>query len=314
MEDQPASLPVSLPVSFNDGAIADLDAAERGFVLALLLTGGGDPAQAAAALTEPVATRCREAVLAIGALPRPERLRWMGLLARAALDPLPAGIEDIQEDVLRAALAPESASVIRLVAAQGPPTLQQAAASVLRARGMPPGAPDALAVSPHPAPGAVAELQRAVMTGIVPVPPVTPGTAVNRLGRRLSTLRPAELLAEVTAAGADLLGASLRGADSATLDRAAGRIGPGWSDRIRAAARADPEGPVDPASRLRAHALMAAVAPAENPQRTLERLGARDLGDRLGREDPGLVMAVGQRLPPDLRRELLAAADAAAAI
>jgi hypothetical protein len=54
-------------------------------------------------------------------------------------------------------------------------------------------------------------------------------------------------------------------------------------------------------------ALVAATTPAAHPRQTLERLGARALGDRLGREDPDLALAVAQRLSSELGQELLAA-------
>jgi hypothetical protein len=158
---------------------------------------------------------------------------------------------------------------------------------------------------------AVADLQRAVMTRIVPVPRVAKGASVVRLGRKLATLRLPDLLAELAVAGAELLGVSLRGADDITLKLAIDRAGATWSERVLGAARpiADAAGGAgDAALRVRARALAGATTPGDNPQRTLERLGARDLGERLAREDPDLVVSVAQRLPPDVRREFLQAA------
>ena len=157
----------------------------------------------------------------------------------------------------------------------------------------------------------VADLQRAVMTRIVPVPRLAKGASVRRLGRKLATLRLPDLLAELAVAGAELLGVSLRGADDITLKRAIDRAGATWSERILGAARTNTDAASDEddkALRVRARALAGATTPGDNPQRTLERLGARDLGERLGREDPDLVVSVAQRLPPDMRREFLAAA------
>jgi hypothetical protein len=300
------------PVTSLDFVLADLDATERGFVLGLLLGGEGEPTTTS--LAEPAATRCREAVLSIAQLPRAERVRWMGLLAREALAPLPPGIEDVAEDVLREALAPESASTIRVIAAQGPPVLRQAAAAMLSefpvAVAVEEGAERGAAVNKL-GPNAVADLQRAVMTRIVPVPPVAQGAKVKRLGRKLATLRPPDLLTELAISGADLLGVTLRGADEVTLKRAIARTGATYAERILGAARTSSDatgGADDMASRSRARALAGATTPGDNPQRTLERLGARDLGERLGREDPDLVVSVAQRLPRAVRLEFLAAA------
>ncbi len=299
------------PGAPDDSVLADLDATERGFVLGQLLGAENKPGATETNLAEPAATRCREAVQAIAELPRPERVRWIGLLAREALAPLPTGIEDVAEDILCEALTFESASTIRVVAAQGPPTLQQAAVAVLQRRARTAtdegdrGGPDALAAD------AVADIQRAVMTRIVPVPRVAKGASVVRLGRKLATLRLPALLAELAVAGAELLGVSLRGADDIMLKLAIDRAGATWSERVLGAARpiADAAGGAgDAALRVRARALAGATTPGDNPQRTLERLGARDLGERLAREDPDLVVSVAQRLPPDVRREFLAAA------
>ena len=296
----------------DDSDLADLDATERGFVLGLLLGAENEPGAMAANLAEPAATRCREAVQAIAELPRTERVRWIGLLAREALAPLPTGIEDVAEDILCQTLAFESPSTIRAVAEKGPPTVQQAAAAVLRHLSRTAtdagdlDGPDVLAAD------AVADIQRAVMTRIMPVPRVAKGASARRLGRKLATLRLPDLLAELAVAGAELLGVSLRGADDITLKRAIDRAGATWSERILGAARTNTHAAsveADKALRARARALASTTTPGDHPQRTLERLGARNLGDRLGREDPDLVVSVAQRLPPDLRRELLAAAQ-----
>jgi hypothetical protein len=307
--------------------LADLDGAERGLVLGLLAGGSDGGTSTAGVVAEPVGDRCADALKAIAMRPRAERVRLMGALAREALSPLPAGIERIHPDVLRRALEFESADTIRLIAAGATPTLRIAANAVLAARG------DADQIESH-APvaktlwgawaadaatddtdgdrtNATAELRRAVLSAIVAVPHLPPDVRPKRLGLRLLALPPDAILDEFTAAGADLLGASLGGSDAATIKRAAAHVGAPWSERILDAARAAVEAATDSDvnPRSRARMLVGTVVPGKNPRDTLDRLGVQALGDRLAREDPDLAVAVSQRLPPDLGRQLLLAAE-----
>ncbi len=301
-----------------DAQLADLDAADRGFVLGVLIAGTADAGDSAAvlALASPAGERCADAIRTIAALPRPERMRLLGLFAREALAPLPAGIEDVHPDALREVLRDESVETIRLITANGPSVLRAVGAAVIALRGAEEEtlnqgdqAQQRDQKSGTAPADAVADLQRAVLAPIVAVPPLPPGVEPRRFGRKLTALAPAALLTALTGAGADLLGASLRGADEETLKRAAAHTGAPWAERIVGAARAG-AGSTDAAtecSRDRARILVAATTPTGDPRQILERLGARAFGDRLQREDPDLALAVAQRLPSDLARELLAA-------
>lgn len=300
-------------------------------------------------LAEPSAGRCREAIRALANLARSERIRAIGLLAQESLSPLPAGLENVSPDLLRQILARESAPIIRLIGAPGAEPsaasspqlfLRQAAADLLRTLPDPEVGPGGRGPGVSPAttgvaPEVVTDLQRAVLAEIVAVPPLGPGAPVTRPGRRLGNLPPHELQAEVIAAGAALLGTSLQGCDEATLARAAAYLPRSLADLVIAAARPPSEAsPAEQqarvAARARARALVAMLARSSgvpgaadagapvnapepsSPERTLERLGAREIGERLGREDRELALSVGQRLRVDLRKELLRAAEIAA--
>jgi hypothetical protein len=299
-------------------------------------------------LAEPSAGRCREAIRALANLARSERVRAIGLLAQEALSPLPAGFESVSPDLLHGVLARESVPVIRLLGApgSGPSAasspqlfLRQAATDLLRTLPDPEVDPDGhgqemSSAMPGAPPEVVTELQRAVLAEIVAVPPLGPGAPVTRPGRRLGNLPPHELRAEVIVAGAALLGTSLQGCDEATLARAAACLPRSVADLVIAAAHPSSEAsPAEQqarmAARARARTLVALVARSSgaraedasarvnapdpsSPERTLERLGACEIGERLGREDPELALSVGQRLRADLRQELLRAAEIAA--
>ena len=124
-------------------------------------------------------------------------------------------------------------------------------------------------------------------------------------------MAPEALLSELTAAGAELLGISLQGAEPARIEHAAALAGPPWTERIRAAAHGQGFAATDggpPWTIKRARALLAATGPANTPLETLRRLGASALGARLRVDDPGLVPAVAQRLPAELAQWLRASA------
>lgn len=298
--------PTSPHVLFQ-AALQELDAAARGFVLgSILLANDNDgTSDDAAGLAEPAAGRCRHALSILNSLPRPERLRLVGALAREALAPVPAGIEDVYEDILEQALRDQAPFVIRLLAAQESPVLQRVAVTVLRQRGVPLADDDDTQALGDVAPEMAAEIQRAVLAGIVSVPQVTTAADASRDPRRWTTLPASQLLAELTKAGADLLGASLRGADDGTVTRAIAHVDPDWSQRVLDAVRA-PATSDETARCQRARQLTAGLVQEGGALDVLAFLGARDLADHLGQEDPDARLAIAQRLPPALRRELLA--------
>jgi hypothetical protein len=294
-----------------EAIVADLDATERGFVLGWLLSGSPQPTESlAAVLAPPTGERCARAAVAIAALAHPDRVWLTTRLARDALAPIPAGIENVHADTLREALRAEATETIQLMATDAPPVVRAACADALEGRpGTPPSPRHASVVAPE----VVADLQRAVLASIVAVPaqPLADQRS-SRWAYRLARLAPTEILTEVMRAGADLLGTSLQGADDATLRRAAAHLPPPWSERIIDRARergtTDKDADTTVPTRSEARALVAATPPAHDPLRTLARLGARALGDRLNREDPTLAVAVAQRLSAELSRELLLAA------
>src|SRR3569623_957762 len=87
-----------------DATLSSLDAVERGCVLGALLLGTAVDAGAAASRPPPSRERCAAALAALGALPRAERLRLTGGMAREAMAPLPAGLEAVPPEPLAAAL------------------------------------------------------------------------------------------------------------------------------------------------------------------------------------------------------------------
>lgn len=357
--------------------LTELDAAERGFVLGVLLLHPGGGVDLAAALAPPSDTRCSEVLDRIAALPRPERVKLTRLLAREAVAPIPAGIAEVDQAVLADLVRDEPPEILRLLAPTAPPPLRQAIAARLGSQvaGCPP-APDLPAgdASPEPAPifpllpvhqsaatevaastapvasihssagprgaGAaetlaaelVAELQRAVVSRIVPVYPAGQSTAaVPGTTRDLLALDRAGLRAELSRRGALVLGRSLRGAGRDMVLRAAALAGPPWADEILATAvppdtrermvgpgqqQEHEQGEDGPPGSDRAAALemVAATSPATDSRETVTRLGARAAGAHLIRDDDrGLggadqLRAVAQRLPPALGAELLSGA------
>jgi hypothetical protein len=240
--------------------LAELDAAERGFILAWLLSADSSQNTDALMITglaEPSAARCGALGEAARMLPRAERLRLVNLLAREALAATPDGLENVHAETFRELLHHESDWVVMLVAAHGPPPLRQAATEILaagrRVAGGPHFAPERqddatfarsiVAASPE----TVTQVLRAVLAPVVAVPAPSAGADMQpprRLALRLARLSPATLLEDVAMAGAVLLGTSLRGADADTLKRATAHVGAPWAEQVRrAAAPPAPDGP-----------------------------------------------------------------------
>lgn len=295
--------PESLPV-----LLAELDAGERGFVLGRLATVGPNDDLSDAVLAGAAGRRCAAVLAHVAALPRPERMHLLDVLGREGLDPIPAGTEHLHPDALRPLLQRESSATLAFFTADDvPPVLRETALAVLAER----QAGEAPAELPRGG-QAAQELRRAVLATVIPVAarPASAGPTARR-ALPLATLAPEMLLAELTAAGAELLGISLQGAEPARIDRAAAMAGPPWTERIRAAALGQgsvtPDG-APPWTRRRARALLAATGPAGTPLDTLRRLGASALGARLRADDPRLVPAVAQRLPAELAQCLRASA------
>ncbi|MEP6653084.1 MAG: hypothetical protein ABJA82_06975 [Myxococcales bacterium] len=289
--------------------LSELDAAERGFILARLLSAGaGEDMDTLVntGLAGASAARCAALGEAVRTLPRPERLRLVNLLAREALAPTPPGLENVHAETLRELLRAESDWVVMLVAAHGPPALRQTATAILAA-GPSVGSgrrfareqqdDGALARSILTAsPEAVTQVLRAVLAPVVSVPALTPGASQppRRLALRLAQASPAALLEEVAMAGAALLGTSLRGADADIVKRAMAHVGPPWGEQVRWAAaspaREGPstEGDTDPDEADdgdAAHAAAVTQASPADPVELAERALARHLVATTGPAD-----------------------------
>lgn len=278
--------------------LAELDAAERGFVLARLLSAGaGEDMDTLVntGLGGPSAARCAALGDAVRTLPRPERLRLVNLLAREAIAPTPPGLQNVHPETFRELLRGESDWVVMLVAAHGPPALRQTATAILAAgRGVGSGrnfAPQQenegaqirsiLTASPE----AVTQVLRAVLAPVVSVPDPTPGVnePPRRLALRLAQSAPAALLEEVAMFGAVLLGASLRGADAETVRRAMAHVGPHWDEQVRRAAASpagggpNADGDTDPDEGEASHPATVTQAAPVQPAQLAESALARHL-------------------------------------
>ena len=229
-----------------DAPLASLDAVERGFVLGALLLGTADDAGVTAPLPPPSRERCAAALAALAALPRAERIRLTGAMARDAMAPLPAGIEAVHPEQLAAALAGESTATVSLVARGAPRALRAALLQAGGAEHDPEATGDLMAGALEAGaldPSLVTELQRAALAPIAALPPRGDGP-IQRRALALLHQGPVALLAEAAEGGAALLGRRL----------------------------------------------------------------SEDEGEGLGTAD--VLLALAQRLPPNLGRVLLEAADA----
>jgi hypothetical protein len=189
-----------MPTPFS-ALLAELDATERGFVLGALLLGTADDVDVTAPLLSPSRGRCTEALDALRTLPRADRLRATGAMARDAMAAFPAGIENVAVEYLEEALAGEPAELLRVNARDAPGCVRLAAqrlsAELEETTAAGPGAavdlPRASDVTMD------AELQRAALAPIVAVPTSAP--APSRWALRLAALSPAALLAEAITEG-----------------------------------------------------------------------------------------------------------------
>jgi len=195
-------------------ALTELDGLERGFVLGALLAGAGDDPAFATSLPVPSRERCQQALAAIGALPRADRVRVTGVLAREARAVLPAGIQSVHSDHLRAALDEESLMLVRRLQSSWdddvPEAIRDATATwiaeqpaELEAEGP---ATTALPLR-EPDLELLTDVQRSVFAGLAEVPPPWQDAAPRRWSRQLTLMAPAALLSLVT--GADSRTASL---------------------------------------------------------------------------------------------------------
>ena len=281
-------------------ALATLPPEEKGFVLAAALA-RTPPAEAARRLTGPASARCAAALDALAQADRTVRASAIAELIALARAPVPGGIEGVHPDWLRERLEAEPDAVVRAVTAGLPDVVRGVAAKLVAARGGDPGS--SRADPPRDAAADAADrLLRAVFGGMVPL--AGPGGPAGPIARELCALPFAALAADVDRRGAQVLGASLRGAPPAVVARAAAALEPPLARAVIDAAGQDST----PAARDDARRRVAAVGKRASAEAVRE-LGARALAAALAGEGPAAVAAVAQRLPATLGRVLLRAAQ-----
>jgi hypothetical protein len=284
-------------------AIVPLPLEEKGFVLFALLA-RVPPAAVAARLDETVGARCGAVVAALAEAPKADRAAAIAALLALVRAPVPAGIERIHPGWLRERLTREPSDIVRAVTAGLSSEIVRLGTELLAERGEGPG-PDAPARAYAPA--GVAELQRIVFAGFVPL--AGPGAPSGPAARRLLALTVRALEEAIEMRGAETLGVSLRGAPGPIVAQAAAAIGDRLAGLVvRAAAR---DG--TPGARDEARGLVASTG-AHAPRETAWELGCRALGVDMRDEGPGAMVAVAERLAPARGRRLLDAAGVETAL
>jgi hypothetical protein len=274
-------------------ALETLTLGERGFVLGL--AGAGAAPAVARRLAGGGGARCEAALEALGR-ERPEaRADALAALAGEVRASFPRGLERAHPGWVRRALADEPAEVVRAVTEGLPAEVAAVAGELLDGR------EEGSAEAPRWRPQAVAELRRALLGGLAPMP--------AEQARPLDQLAPSALLDEIDTRGAALLGRSLEGAPHEVVARAAAGVGAPLGRQVLAAARGGREAPGAGTSREAARALVAAAA--RRPGLGAARgVGLQALARELAREGWDAVLAVAQRLPPALGDALAAVAAA----
>jgi hypothetical protein len=281
--------------------VAALSAEEKGLVLGALL--GHAPPEAIARRVEgAAATRCAAALTTLGEVSKVERAAALAALLALVRVPVPSGLERAHPGWLRERFAREPSEIVVAVVTDLPEPIRRLAAEVLAERGEQDGRP-----VPPLTPGGLAELQRIVFAGFVPLS--GPGAPAGPHARRLLALAPRALEQAIEVRGAETLGTSLRGAPGPIVARAAAAIG----DRlgtfvVRAAAENGAPEPRDEARRL------VAGGGGHDPRETAWELGCRALAADMRDEGPGAIVAVGERLAPPRGRRLLEAAGLGGAL
>jgi hypothetical protein len=296
--------------------IGRLSPALRAVVLGLAVGGvrGVDPLDGAARIAGPEGEACRSALRALDALPREARARCLAALARAAIEPVPAGIERVHPGWLRAALAGEATPILLAVTAGLPAVVVAVAAEIADGRAEAPALRAPAAVPPGP----LAELRRALFARFVamPDPPLGPraGEPPPSWWRVLAALPADALAAEIARRGGETLGVSLQGAGPEVAARTAAGLGAAAARALRAAAA----GPaVTAVERERARAFVVAAAAAmemevedgARPAEPAEGVGVEVVAEALAGEPDEAGRVLAQRLSPALGRMLLRVRD-----
>ncbi|HVR62188.1 MAG TPA: hypothetical protein VMU50_09830 [Polyangia bacterium] len=274
-------MPADAPSSRDEQKAAALGAGELGFVLGAALLQA--PPAVAERLLDGAGPRCRSALEALGALPGDGRAIRLAALQAQALDPVPAGIGTVHPHWLRPALLAESSATLRAVIAGLPAPVVELAETIIAARGddATPGerrAPDEQAVR---------EIRRAIFAEFAAADRGTPD--------------PAKLLDDLGRRGAEIIGASLRGAPRPAIARAAAQLAePAATILIGAAARGGP-----PGERLAARQRVASVPLGDDRIDAALKVGLHEMADALAGQPEEAALAIAQRLPLMLGRLLL---------
>jgi hypothetical protein len=280
--------------------VAGLSFEEKGLVLGAALA-RTPPAEVEARLPGPAGARCAAALAALSDEPRAARASALATLTALVRAAVPAGIERVHSGWLRERLDRESTAVIRAATAGLPDEVRRVAADLLRARDE-----DARRPAPRTDIGAdgVTALQRAIFGGLVPL--AGAGAPSTPMARELAALDAADLLRAIETRGAETLGRSLRGAPAGVVARAAASVSPTLAAVVLEASRA-PAGDGESAARDGARRLVASAGAAA-PAEAVIAIGLLATAAALASEGAAAIMAIAQRLPPELGRRLLAAA------
>jgi hypothetical protein len=344
-----AAAPVELPPHIRAG-LAALDAAERAFLFGVFTLGGDRSALTTAldgeaglactsvllALEQVSRPERARAMADLGRdLPSGLASHPSSALASELAPELPSGFAGVHLDWVRAALEDVPSRDLRILAHDGPAVLRAAVAALFVVRGE--AAVDVAPGGSPPAPLDAASaawgrhLRRALFHDIVPVPDPRPDQPRVHGWRALLGLGAPTRERLLTGLGIDVLGGSLLGAAAPVIERAAAYVGARLAPRLRARATGSPTAEdatlarddlgrpeawpalfagMDATDRQWSRKLVAATPTAGTAGETLERLGARVVGEAItrARPDADLARAVAQRLCLASGRELLAGA------
>jgi hypothetical protein len=143
--------------------------------------------------------RCAHALAAIAALPRAERVRVTGVLARDSRAVVPSGIERVHTDHLREALDAESPPLVRRLQSTWHPDIPAAIRTVTARWSAEQSEPEPEGTPPpgDADPELLTDVQRSVFAGLAEVPPPWQEATPRRSSRQLTLMEPAALLSLV---------------------------------------------------------------------------------------------------------------------
>jgi hypothetical protein len=277
-----------------------LSRVERGFLVGVVLSGQPLTDDPAGMLAEPSAARCRQALEALAALPRAERVDLVKRLAGKLLAPPAARLERAHPGWLRRAMEEEPTGILLAVTEGLPAAVREVAAQIIEGRGEEPATcvPDEMSEEGR------AELQRVVFGHLIAMPTARELAAhalAPPLAARLLEMSHGDLLAEVDRLGAETLGISLQGAPREVLARTAAHVGDPWGRVViefaQGAHAADQR---EPARRL-----VGSLDVSDTGLPVTSAIGLAGLREELSTASDEIVVALAQRLPPTLGQSLL---------